>query len=200
MVNFNEGDKKVVIDAYKMILLNLKDYLQQYDMKDELEYSKILFYMLHNGFFSMNKTINFDNNYDYLGLPVEMSQGIQVMYGICCCRHATEFLYDLLCILNCNPSLIYFWIDNDTGIWRKVDPAIEKANHQAILLDNEFIIDPANKFILQIQKNGELTALNSEYLGQLETYQENNIVIIGNVLKKYYTCRKLGIKNIYEYD
>lgn len=198
MLNFTESDKKTVKDAYKMILLNLKDYLQQYDVKDGLEYSKIFFNMLHGGFFSVNRTINFDNNYDYLELPVEMSQGVQVMYGICCCRHATEFLYNLLCILNFNPSLIYIWVNTAAGIWRKVNPAIEKANHQAILLDNKCIIDPANKFILQMQKNGELTVLDSEYLGQLETYQENNIDIIEKVLKKYYTYRELGVKNVYD--
>ena len=196
-MNFTETDKKIVKDTYKMILLNLKDHLQQYDMKDELEYSKLFFCMLHGGFFSMDGTIKFDNNYDYLGLPVEISQGVQVMYGICCCRHATEFLYNLLCILNFNPSLIYIWVDNNTGLWRKVNPAIEKANHLAILLDNKCIIDPRNKFILQIQKNGGLTQLDSEYFGQLETYQENNIVTIGKVLKKYYTYRELGIERVY---
>lgn len=60
-------------------------------MKDELEYSKLFFCMLHGGFFSMDGTIKFDNNYDYLGLAVEISQGVQVMHGICCCRYATEF-------------------------------------------------------------------------------------------------------------
>lgn len=98
MLNFTDDDKKVVKDAYKTILLNLKNYLKQYDAKDELEYSKIVFSMLHSGLFSISGTINFDNNYDYLGLPVEISQGVQVMYGICCCRHVTEFLYNLLCI------------------------------------------------------------------------------------------------------
>lgn len=197
MLNFTDSDKKIIRDAYKMILLNLKDYLQQYDMKDELGYSKIIFRMLHGGFFSMNRTNNFDNNYDYLGLPVEISQGVQVMYGICCCRHATEFLYNLLCILNFNPSLIYIQVDNDTGLWRKVNPEIEKANHQAILLNDKYIIDPANKFILQMQKNGELILLDSEYIDQLRTYQEDNIIVIGKVLKKYYTCREFGINTVY---
>ena len=40
--------------------------------------------------------------------------------------------------------------------------------------------------------------LDSEYLGQLETYQENNIDIIEKVLKKYYTYRELGVKNVYD--
>lgn len=197
MLNFIDSDKKKVQDAYKMILLNLKNYLQQYNLINELEYSKIILDMLHNGFFSINGTINFDNNYDYLELPPEISQGVQVMYGICCCRHASEFLYNLLCILNFNPSLIYIWADNNTRIWRKVNPAIEKANHQAVLFDNNYIIDPANKFILQMQKNGELSLIDSECLDHIETYQEDNIAVIGKVLKKYYTYKELGIRSVY---
>ncbi len=197
LLNFTDSDKKIIRDAYKMILFNLKDYLQQYDMNDELEYSKIIFRMLHGGFFSMNGTTNFDNNYNYLGLLVEISQGVQVMYGICCCRHATKFLYNLLCILNFNPSLMYIWVNNNTGLWRKVNPKIEKANHQVILLNDKYIIDPANKFILQIQKNGKLILLDSEYIDQLGTYQEENIIVVGRVLKKYYTYRELGINTIY---
>lgn len=197
MLRFTDSDKKKVRDAYKMVLLNLKDYLQQYGVKDEVEYSTIFFYMLHEGLFSMNGVLCFDNNFDYLGLPVEMSQGVQVMYGVCCCRHATEFLYNLLSSLNFNPSLLYILVDNDTGIWRKVNPAVERANHQVILLGDK-IIDPANKFILQLQKGGDLTVLDSKYAWQLEDYQEDNIGVIGKVLKKYYTYRELGIKNVYD--
>lgn len=180
-----------------MVLLNLKDYLQQYDVKDAITYSQIVFYMLQNGFFSINGTNSFDNNYDYLELPSEISQGVQVMYGICCCRHASEFLYNLLSILNFNPSLLYIWIDHNTGIWHKVNPTIEKANHQAVLLNDNYIIDPANKFILEIQSNGELSLIDSEYPNPLKTYQEDNIAVIGRVLKKYYTYKQLGVKSVY---
>lgn len=64
-------------------------------------------------------------------------------------------------------------------------------------MNNKYIIDPANKFILQIKKNGELILLDSEYLNQLKPYQEDNIVVIGKVLKKYYTYKELGIKSVY---
>ena len=197
MLNFIDEDKERIKNAYKIILLNLKNYLQQYDAKDEISYSKIVFKMLHNGLFSMNRTINFDNNYDYLGLPLEISQGVQVMYGICCCRHATEFFYNLLCMFNYIPSLLYIYVDNNTGVWRKVNPTIDKANHLVILLNDRYIIDPANKFILQIQKNGKLKLMNSEYPDCLETYQETNIAVVGNVLEKYYTYKRLGIRNVY---
>jgi hypothetical protein len=195
--NFTYEDIQVIKNAYRMLLVHLKNYLKQYDVKDAIPYSKILFNMIHNGFFSMNRTIKFDDNYDYLNLPIEISQGVQVMYGICCCRHATEFCYNLLCLLNFNVSLMYIWINKDTGLWRKVNPPVEKANHLAILLNDKYIIDPANKFILQIQNNGDLKLLDSEYLGDLNGYQENNINIIGKTLRKYYQYKELGIENIY---
>jgi len=182
-----------------MILLNLKAYLQQYNIKNELEYSEIIFHMLHNGFFSINRTIQLDNDYEYLGLPVEMSQGVHVMYGMCCCRHATEYLYDILSLLNFRPSLMFIWVDKATGVWRKVNPAIEKANHQTILLSdqNKYILDPANNFILQIQEDGKLEALDSKYFGKIKYYQEDNISTIGRTLKKYYSYKDLGIENVY---
>ncbi len=197
MANFIENDKEKINCAYKTILLNLKDYLRYYDIKDAITCSKIIFNMLHGGSFSRYGTICFDNNYDYLGLPLDVSQGVQVMYGVCCCRHATEFLYNLLCTLNFNPTLIFIFVDNSTGIWRKVNPAIERANHQAILLEGKYIIDPANKFILQMQENGDLYLIDSEYLGNLKSYQESNIAVVGNILEKYYMYKKLGIKSVY---
>lgn len=135
--------------------------------------------MLHGDSFSRNGIVYFDNNYDYLGLPLDVSQGVQVMYGVCCCRHATEFLYNLLSILNFNPTLIFIFVDNSTGIWRKVNPIIEKANHQAILLEDKYIIDLTNKFILQMQENGDLNLIDSEYIGDLKFYQESNIAVVG---------------------
>lgn len=199
MLNFSESDTIEINEAYKMILINLKAYLQHYNVKDELEYLKIICKMLHSGFFSMNGTIQFNNNYNYFGLPIEISQGVQVMHGICCCRHATEFFYDLLCVLNIDSSLIHFIVDEPTGIWHIVNPAYEKANHQAILFNNEdkYIIDPANKFILQIQNNEQLTPLDTEYLGHLNFYQDDNIDLVAKVLKKYYKYRELGIKSVY---
>ncbi len=199
MGTFTDNDKKIINDAYKMILFNLKNYLQQYNATSELEYSKIVFHMLHSGLFSVNEKVQFDDDYDYLGLPSEISQGVHIMYGICCCWHATEFLYDLLCFLGFDPSLIYIWVDSNNGIWHRVNPAIERVNHQAILInkENRCIIDVANKFIFQIQKGGKLKLLNPEYHGNLGDYQEDNIAIIGKILKKYYTYKELGIRNVY---
>lgn len=200
MLNFTDSDKNEINNAYRNILLNLKSYLQQYNVKNELEYYKIIINMLHSGFFSMNRTIKFDNNYDYLELPSAISQGVHVMYGICCCRHATEFLYDLLRLLKFNPSMIYVWVDDINGIWRRVNPAMEKANHEAIISNNndgEYIVDPANRFILQIESDGQLNQLDIGPFDNQSFYQESNIEVVGKVLKKYYTYKKLGIKSVY---
>lgn len=197
MLNFTDNDKKILRDSYKMILLNIKEYLKQYGSKDEIEYSKIFLNMLHSGLFSMNRKIDFDNNFPYLGLPVDVSQGVQVMYGVCCCRHATEFLFNLLTILDFDPALLYVFADNDSGTWHRVNPAQERANHQAIILKNKCIVDPANKFILKTHDNGELTQLESSYTGQIKPYQEEGIETVGKVLKKYYTYKEMGIERVY---
>ncbi len=200
MLNFTADDKTVMMEAYKVTLFHLKEYLQKYSIKDQLEYMKIIFRMFHNGYFSMTGEIHLDNDYPYLSLPLEVSQGVQVMYGICCCRHATEFLYDVLCLLNFNPSLQFIWIDYSTNTWKKVDPALEKTNHITIFLngENRFIVDLANNFIMQILTNGQLKLINLEYLGELKEYQEENIHIIGNILEKYYTYRELGVERVYK--
>lgn len=197
MLNFTDNDKKVLRDSYKNILINLKEYLKQYRVKDEIEYSKIFLNMLHSGLFSMNGKINFDNNFAYLGLPIDISQGVQVMYGVCCCRHAAEFLYNLLTILDFDPTLLYIFIDSDTRTWHRVNPAFERANHQAIMLENKCIVDPSNKFILKTHDSGELTKLESSYTGQIKPYQEYEIATVGKVLKKYYTYKEMGIERAY---
>lgn len=201
-MNFTNEDKNIINDAYKMILLNLKSYLQQYHVESELEYSRILFKLLHNGYLSINGTIKFDDDYNYIGLPSSISRGVQVIYGICCCRHATGFLYDLLCILKFNPSLMYIWVDNSTRIWRKVNPAIENANHLVILLKcgNEYVIDLANTLILQVLEDGQLESLDTRFFGNIKPYRDDNIDVVDKVLKKYYMYRNLGIEETYQYN
>lgn len=197
MIDFADNDKEKIQNAYKMLLLNLKDYVKQYELEDELEYAKIIYNMLHSGFFSVGKNMQIDFRYDYLALPSEISQGVQVMRGIACCRHVTEFLYDTLRVLNINPSIMYVWVDNATGLWYKVNPAREKANHQAILLSDKYIIDAANKFILKKDANGDLTLMDSTCVDTLKDYQDDNITTIDKILGKYYLNRELGVDIIY---
>lgn len=156
--------------------------------------------MLHKGLFSINKSITFSNSFNYLYLPSDISGGVHVMYGICCCRHATSFLYDTLSMLNYNPSLIFYWIDTITGIWHKVNPAIEKANHQVISSssNSNIIIDPANYFIIEKQDNGEVKELDKTPAYKIHEYQDSSIEVVDKVLRKYYTYKELGIERVYE--
>lgn len=197
MLNFLDSDIKIINDNYRAMLLNLKDYLQHYNVRDVITYSEIVINMLHDGLFSMQRIIEFNNDYDYLNLPFQVSQGVQVTYGVCCCRHATEFMYNLLCILNFNPSLLYVYIDDKSGCWHRVNPQEENANHQVILIDNQYIIDAVNRLILEINGNGELHPINFNYDDYVDNYHEDKIEVIGNVLEKYYTYKRLGVNSVY---
>lgn len=196
MLDFANNDKDFINNKYKDFLLNLKKYLQSND-KNVLIYSKIIINMLHKGYFSMDKTIVFENNYNYIDLPSNISNGVHIMYGICCCRHATEFLNDFLHVLEFNPSFMYILVDNN--VWHKVEPT--KANHVVLLLNYcgyEYIVDPTNKFICQIENNGMLKLIDIENLNNISDYNDPNIEDIGKVLRKYYTYKNLGINHIYD--
>ncbi len=198
MANFNERDILEINTSYRMLLSNLSAYLKQYKASSEVEYSKIIFNMLHNGLFSMNGKVQFDNYYKFIDLPSQVSQGVHVTYGLLCCRHATDFLYDLLCVLNFHPALEFYFVDEKSSIWRKVNPAVEQVNHETILSsDGKYIIDPANKFILETDDNGKVKELDTSIEKDVDKYQDSNIETIGKILKKYYMYRELGIENVY---
>lgn len=195
MLNFTNNDKDFINNKYKDFLHNLKKYLQSND-RNALIYSKIIINMLHKGYFSMDKVIVFENNYNYIDLPSNISNGVHVMYGICCCRHATEFLNDFLHIMGFETTLIYVLTDNN--VWQKVEPT--RANHITILLndkDYEYMIDPVNKFICQIKSNGDLISLDIKSLDNVLEYNDSSIKDIGKILKKYYTYKSLGIDHVY---
>lgn len=199
MMEFACNDIVSINNNYKELLLNLKAFLKDNKEKSALSYSNNIISMLHRGLLSMNGTIIFDNDYEYIGLPSKISNGVHVMCGICCCRHATSFLYDFLCILDFNPVLMYVLVDNESNIWHKVDPSIEMANHIVISLNDKYILDPVNKFILEKGIKGELKLLDKKDFYKFIDYKDSNIDEIGKVLKKYYTYKELGIKNIYDY-
>lgn len=53
MLNFLDNDIKIINDNYRSMLLNIKDYLKQYNVRDVITYSEIVINMLHDGLFSM---------------------------------------------------------------------------------------------------------------------------------------------------
>lgn len=203
MPKFTNSDIEIINQSYKEILFNLRDYLKNFGSGNVLDDSKILIHMLHSGLFSMNGVIRFENDCDYLFLPTEISSRIHVMYGVSCCRHVAAFFYDILSILEFQPSLMYLFIDHTTGNWQKVNPEYEKANHVVILLEclgEQYIIDPRNQFLFRKESHGELELLNIELVESLPDYQDSSIETIGKILKKYYTYQEFGISHVYDYQ
>lgn len=200
MLNFTVRDKLEIIDAYKSSLLNLRDLLIKYKLSDELDYSKIIIDMMHRGLFSVGREFKIDTEFDYLGLGSDISQGVHVMYGVCCCRHASEFLSDALRTFEFNPSLYYVFSDNNARVWRRVNPSEEKANHVVVLSEsrgNKYLIDPTNKFILEVLGNGSLRQIDMEPVVSPDDFNDSNIDRVNKVLKKYYTYREFGVTTVY---
>lgn len=198
MAIFSESDLLEINISYKNMLYELREYLSQYGIEGELEYSKYIINMLHKGLFSMERKICFDNYYDYLNLPSAVSQGVHVTHGICCCRHATDFLYDFLVSIDFNPTLVFYYVDNSNNVWREVNPAVERANHRTVLSsDGKYIIDSANKFILKKSANGEVIPLDIRITPKINEYHSSNIETIGKILKKCYLYKELGVENVY---
>lgn len=201
MFDLTISDKKIIDNSYKSFLLNLKSFLECGKDRSALDYSKTVMDMLHKGQFSMDRTIFFRNDYNYLSLPSIISNGVYVTYGICCCRHATFLLNDILCSLGFDISIMYIFIDKD-GNWHKIDPRVDRCNHVVIVLtnnDHKYYIDAANKFLLE-QVGDSVLSLDVEPLDNSLDYQDANIIEIGKVLKKYYMYKELGIDHVYEYD
>ena len=203
MPKFTDSDIEKINQSYKEILFNLRDYLKKFGSQNVLDGFKIMILMLHSGLFSMGGAIRFENDYDYLFLPTEMSLGVHVMYGVCCCRHTTAFFYDLLSTLGFQPSLMYLFIDHTTGNWYRVNSEYEQSNHVVILLEclgEQYIIDSRNQFLFRKGSHGALELLNIEFIGHLLDYRDANIETIGKTLKKYYTYQEFGIHHVYDYQ
>lgn len=197
MINFSFNDREKLNSYYKEFLMNLREYLRRYDVSDVLEYSKVVLDMLHSGLLSVDGIITLDDRFDYIGIPSNVSSGVHITTGICCCRHTTGFLYDLLNVLGFQSSLKYFFVDNESGVWHRADQAKEKANHVALSVD-DIVIDSANKFIIKVLDDGSIREIDLGEHHEFKDYQDENIARIDSVLKKYYTYRSLGIKRVYD--
>lgn len=194
------SDKEFIDSSYKDFLFDLKHFLHQLDNKDFLNYVRTIINMLHNGQFSLDGRIDFDNNYNYLYLPSIVSDGAYVMHGVCCCRHANALLNDILNILGFNPMLLYILID-ENGNWHKESP--NRANHLSLLInenEKEYILDAVNKLILQKEKNGDLISIDMKLKDNIKDYYNSSVSDVGKVLKKYYTYRDIGIECVYDYS
>lgn len=199
MLYLTNKDKKVINSSYKSFLTNFKQIIKSKSIHNGLDCSKLIIDMLQSGQFSMEQSIRFDNQFRYLDFPNISSDGIYVMYGVCCCRHASMLVYDILQTLGFSSSLLYIFIDESNN-WHISKPL--GANHLTVLLkdhDCEYILDPVNYYILKKEKNNTLTSLNLDILDPFTSYEDSNIQKIGKVLKKYYQLQKLGIDYVYDY-
>lgn len=198
MSNITNSDIDFINNKYKSFLYNLKEFLGN---TSEIDLIKIIINNLHNGKFSINGTMRFDNDYNYIPLPQQLSNGVHITTGISCCRHANKFLFDILNSSCISPIIIYIFID-EKNMWHRVDPGKQYANHCALSLNinnHDYIVDATNKLILELKSNEELIQIPILSTNKLEEYHDTNIEDIAKTLKKYYTYRNLGIKTIYDY-
>lgn len=202
MLNLTSNDKELIENSYKSFLSNLKDLFENNQIKSAVDCYRILSNMLRNGQFCIDGTISFDTTFNYLDLPNMGCIGAQVMYGICCCRHVTAFINDILALIGFNASLYYIYIDDNEN-WHSCDPI--NANHTTILLiDNaeEYILDPMNNFLLKKETDNSLTSLNLDIssldMQQFFNFSDNNVQGISKILKKYYHLQSVGINHIYD--
>lgn len=204
MLELTKEDRNIINSSYKAFLYNLKYILKNNDIKSGIDYFGVLNNMFRTGKFCINEKITIDDKFNYFNASNIDYMAVQVMYGVCCCRHASSLFNDILQLLGFTTSLIYIYVD-ENNIWHH--SSLLGANHIAVLLNEnncEYILDPANNFVLKKETDGSLISItldiSNQILRQFENYYDPNIQNIGKTLKKYYNLQKLGIKYVYDYS
>lgn len=203
MLYLTNEDKMVVTDCYKSFLKNLQCFIDSYHPKNWLECYAIVVNMLRAGQFCIDQTIDFNVQFNYLPLPNMENIGAQVMFGICCCRHANTLVNDILQLLGFTTQLQYIFIDENKS-WHRSHPS--NANHVVIDLkdgESNYLLDAFNNFAFKIESNQSLTPLDVENINipvEYSTYCDSSIQNIGTILKKYYSLQRMGINHIYDYN
>ena len=202
MLKFTNADEALIDNSYNAFLSSIKQFLENNEIKTALHCYMVLKEMLRTGVLSIDNNIVFDDEYKYLKIPMN-NLGIQVMYGVCCCRHVSTLIKDVLNVLNFNASLYYIFID-EKGIWHSSTPL--DANHVSVLIkdeDVEYILEPISNVILKKATDGSFLAIDLDNsildAKQFNGYSDCNIENIGRVLKKYYNIQASGITQVYEY-
>lgn len=199
VLRLTSDDKEIIDKSYDAFLKNLYNYLKNSEASCGVEYSKEIINLLHSGVFSMDGVITCTNDYDYLQLPNLCSDGALVMYGVCCCRHATSLLYDVLKGLGFDVSLQYIGVCDDDNSWKKVSRGT--ANHIIVILkenENIYYLDAINKFILELLENGAFKQLDIDSVEDFD-YKDSNVKKIGEKISEYYNLKRLGIEHVYDY-
>lgn len=203
MLKLTSVDEALIDDSYNAFLSNIKQFFENNEIKNALHCYLILKEMLRTGLLSVENNIAFDDEYNYLKISNMNNIGVQVMYGVCCCRHVSALIKDILNVLNFNASLYYIFID-EKGIWHCSTPL--EANHVSVLIkdeDGEYILDPISDTTLKkdLAENFNAVDINVTDIDEryYKNYSDPNIQNIGRVLKKYYNIQEVGIKQIYDY-
>lgn len=201
MLKLTNKDKETIEISYKTFLINIKNFIEMSCLTNGIECYKVLYKMLINGQFSIDRTMCFDTDFNYLNLPNIYSDGAQVMQGVCCCRYVSTLFNDILLLIGYNAALCYIYVD-DNETWHITTAA--NSNHVVVLLkenNDEYILDPMNNLVLKKEYDNQLTLVDTNTVqNNYFIFSDNNVENIGKVLKKYYHLKSLGIDNIYDYD
>lgn len=204
-MQFTTKDINLLKSSYFNFLNYLRNYLLTNTNNDDvLEQFNMLSFLYKNNYFNDNQPFHFDKNeINYLSSPIELSEGIHVMTGFCCCRHVNELLNDILILLNYNPKLIYVYIDANND-WHIKQNACH-SNHVIVTVitdQRNLFLDLYNNYIFTTDELGKVIMLNNslknEFLFSKTHFQDDNIKTISKILKKYYELRKNGITNLYD--
>ncbi len=199
MLNFTENDRAIIQNSYHNFLQSLKSDFQNTDIKSSLDCYAIIVKLLKEGHFSLNGNMKYLSSFDYLNLPY-MMDGVQVMYGIGCCRHINSFVNDVMQMLGFNVSLLYVKID-ETDTWHRATPLT--ANHVVVILkdhNSEYLLDAYNNYAFEIVGYDlEPLKLKNFAIPLMAKYPDDNIKEGGLILQKYYKLQELGIDYVYEY-
>lgn len=121
-MNFLQKDEALLIEAYDNFLYQLNTFFVDNGCASLEDIFQLFCLLFDNGHFSIKQPIK-DTNYPYLSLPIQCSDGLQVMLGVCCCRHINGLFYDLLKSLHNDCELSFIFIDED-DCWHKKKTAV----------------------------------------------------------------------------
>lgn len=202
-MNFLQKDESLLIETYDDFLCRLNHFFLDNECVSLGDIFQLFCLLFDNGHFSIKQPTK-DTSYPYLSLPIQCSDGLQVMLGVCCCRHVNGLFYDLLKSLHKNCDLSFFFID-ENDCWHKKNNGCG-ANHIVVTAyenNTDFLFDAYNNFGFTITKDDDLEPLSfdSNPVHLLTQYDDSsNINKISKVLTKYYQLRDIGITHVYEED
>lgn len=200
-MDFLQKDEALLIEAYDDFLYQLNRFFLDNDCVFLEDVFQLFCLLFDNGNLSIKQPTK-DTSYPYLPLPIQCSDGLQVMLGVCCCRHINGLFYDLLKSFHKDCELSYIFID-ENNYWHKKENGCG-ANHVVVTAherNTNFLFDVFNNYGFTVTENGDLHQLNSMKISDelINDYDDShNVTTISKVLTKYYHLRDLGVTHLYE--